>query len=184
MFGFPSPVSIARTLARGLPAAVCLMLTVPASAQVPLAEVQPPPRLAELAPRAGYTVLEVIGPSGPIASAPGTSARTPDRDEASRTICTEARDRAPTAADRADADAESRSGSSREPAVRCSIFHTEGGRIEELRVRGQVQRVRVQPPGQARAYEIQLLDAGRDAAAKSGPGRGAEGQRVWPVLAF
>ena len=54
-------------------------------------------------------------------------------------------------------------------------------RIEELRVRGQTQALTVQPkaPGAPR-YEILPTPAGEANA----PGRGAAGQRVWPVLSF
>lgn len=70
-------------------------------------------------------------------------------------------------------------------AVECRVtVEADGTRIEELRVGGTTRRVVVHPKDGNRPYEIQLLDAGRDAAAKSGPGRGGAGQRVWPVLSF
>jgi hypothetical protein len=70
-------------------------------------------------------------------------------------------------------------------AVECLVtVDGDGTRIEELRVGGQTRRMVVHPKDGTRPYEIQLLDAGRDTAAKSGPGRGGAGQRVWPVLAF
>ena len=54
-------------------------------------------------------------------------------------------------------------------------------RIEELRLRGQTQRVTVAPKGGAgRPYEILLPAPGADAAQH----RDAAGQRVWPVLTF
>jgi hypothetical protein len=70
-------------------------------------------------------------------------------------------------------------------AVECLVtVDGDGTRIEELRVGGTTRRMVVHPKDGNRPYEIQLLDAGRDTAAKSGPGRGGAGQRVWPVLAF
>jgi hypothetical protein len=71
-----------------------------------------------------------------------------------------------------------------EPAIDCIVVDDDIARIEELRVRGLTQRIVVRPKDGSAPYEIQLLDAGRDPAAKSGPGRGGAGQRVWPVLAF
>jgi hypothetical protein len=71
-----------------------------------------------------------------------------------------------------------------EPVVDCIVVDDDVARIEELRVRGQVQRIVVRPKDGSAPYEIQLLDAGRDPSAKSGPGRGGAGQRVWPVLSF
>ena len=54
-------------------------------------------------------------------------------------------------------------------------------RIDEVRLRGQTQRMTVQPKGAgARAYEILLPPPGADA----GQHRDAAGQRVWPVLSF
>ena len=54
-------------------------------------------------------------------------------------------------------------------------------RIEELRLRGQTQKVTVAPKGGAgRPYEILLPAPGADAAQH----RDAAGQRVWPVLTF
>ena len=54
-------------------------------------------------------------------------------------------------------------------------------RIEELRVRGQTQRLSVQSKGTgAPGYDILPPAAGQDLS-KS---RDATGQRVWPVLSF
>ena len=54
-------------------------------------------------------------------------------------------------------------------------------RIEELRVRGQTQRLSVQSKGTgAPGYDILPPGAGQDLT-KS---RDAAGQRVWPVLSF
>ena len=54
-------------------------------------------------------------------------------------------------------------------------------RIQELRLRGQAQRVTVSPKGGAgREYEILQPAAGKDLSQN----RDATGQRVWPVLSF
>ena len=54
-------------------------------------------------------------------------------------------------------------------------------RIDELRLRGQTQRLTVQPKGgNGRAYEILQPTPGADATQH----RDAAGQRVWPVLSF
>ena len=54
-------------------------------------------------------------------------------------------------------------------------------RIDELRLRGQTQRLTVQPKGgRGRPYEILQPPPGADATQH----RDAAGQRVWPVLTF
>jgi hypothetical protein len=71
-----------------------------------------------------------------------------------------------------------------EPKVERTIIQEEGARIEELRVRGQVQRVVVKPKNAAE-YEIVAPPGGRDPSqnrANQQPGAG--GQRVWNVLKF
>jgi len=67
-----------------------------------------------------------------------------------------------------------------EPDVRRTVVEDQQVRVEELRVRGQLQRAVVSPklPG-SKPYEIVTGDAGRDDAH-----RGAVGQRVWNVLGF
>lgn len=53
-------------------------------------------------------------------------------------------------------------------------------RIAETRVRGQTQRLTVQPKNGAKAYEITPATGGQDLSrAKDG-----SGQRVWSVLSF
>lgn len=71
-----------------------------------------------------------------------------------------------------------------EPAVRHTVIEDGRMRIDELRVRGQLQRVTVQPKGAAPSYDILAGDAGRDFADGSGVSRGAAGKRVWNVLRF
>lgn len=71
-----------------------------------------------------------------------------------------------------------------EPKVERIVVQDEGARIEELRVRGQVQRVTVKPKN-ATEYEIVAPPGGRDPSqnrANQQPGAG--GQRVWNVLKF
>lgn len=68
-----------------------------------------------------------------------------------------------------------------EPAVQRTVSEDDHVRIEELRVRGQVQRVvvRSKTPGVA-SYEIVVPEGGRD----SSQGQRASGRRVWHVLSF
>jgi hypothetical protein len=71
-----------------------------------------------------------------------------------------------------------------EPNVQRTVVQDDGARIEELRVRGQVQRVVVKPR-HATEYEIVPPAGGRDPSqnrANQQPGAG--GQRVWNVLRF
>jgi hypothetical protein len=71
-----------------------------------------------------------------------------------------------------------------EPVVQRTVVEDEGARIEELRVRGQVQRIVVKPKN-AREYEIVAPVGGRDPSqnrANQQPGAG--GQRVWNVFRF
>jgi hypothetical protein len=68
-----------------------------------------------------------------------------------------------------------------EPSVQRALIEDDRVRIEELRVRGQVRRLVVQPKVEGvRAYEIEPPDPGRDTTAA----RGGSGQRVWRVLGF
>jgi hypothetical protein len=71
-----------------------------------------------------------------------------------------------------------------EPRVERTVIEDKDLRIEELRVRGQVQRVVVKPKNAAE-YEIVAPPGGRDPSqnrANQQPGAG--GQRVWNVLKF
>jgi hypothetical protein len=68
-----------------------------------------------------------------------------------------------------------------EPLVQHIVTEDEGVRIEELRVRGQVQRIVVQSKlGHMRPYEILPANQGRDLSQD----KRAAGQRVWSVLSF
>jgi hypothetical protein len=69
-----------------------------------------------------------------------------------------------------------------EPEIKRTVVEDDKVRIEELRVRGQVQRIIVSPKASGvRAYEIVPPDPGRDA---SQPAKGLSGQRLWPVFSF
>lgn len=88
---------------------------------------------------------------------------------------------APPAARPAQEAAPAARGPAYEPSVQRTVIEDDRVRIEELRVRGQVRRLVVQPKvGGMRAYEIEPPDPGRDTTAA----RGGSGQRVWRVLGF
>ena len=69
-----------------------------------------------------------------------------------------------------------------EPAVQHTVVEDDRVRIEELRVRGQNQRITVQPKKGGRAYEVLPADGSRDMS--SDAARGAAGQRVWHLFSF
>ena len=72
-----------------------------------------------------------------------------------------------------------------EPEVRSGVIEDEGSRIEELRVRGQAQRIVVLPKVGPRArYEIITGDGSRNLTDAVDSARGATGKRVWHVLSF
>ena len=72
-----------------------------------------------------------------------------------------------------------------EPEVKRTRIEDNGSRIDELRVRGQTQRITVTPKvGGVRSYEIITGDAGRDTLDGTGGARSAVGKRVWNVLSF
>lgn len=71
-----------------------------------------------------------------------------------------------------------------EPRQQRTVVEDGRARIEELRVRGQLQRVTVTPKGRAPQYEIVVGDGGRDLSDGPSPARGAVGKRVWNVLSF
>jgi hypothetical protein len=71
-----------------------------------------------------------------------------------------------------------------EPKVEHIVVQDEKVRIEELRVRGQTQRVVVKPKNAAE-YEIVPAAGGRDPSQNRANGNpGAGGQRVWNILKF
>lgn len=69
-----------------------------------------------------------------------------------------------------------------EPKVERRVAEDELNRIEELRVRGETQRVVVKPKtAGAREYEIEPRRQGADPSQK---GARAGGDRVWRLLSF
>lgn len=85
---------------------------------------------------------------------------------------------APLEADALDAKA------AKEPFVQRTVIDGKTTHIEELRVRGQLQKVTVSPKGAGATYEI-ITEAGSHALLP-GPTNsvGASGQRVWNVFHF
>ena len=76
-------------------------------------------------------------------------------------------------------------GSAAEPEVRAGVIEDEGAKIEELRVRGQTQRIVVSSKvGPKTRYEIITGDGSRELSDGAGSTRGAAGKRVWNVLTF
>ena len=72
-----------------------------------------------------------------------------------------------------------------EPVVTKTVIEDEGSRIEELRVRGQTQRITVTPKvGTRKDYEIIPADGARDMSDSASSTRGAAGKRVWRVMTF
>ncbi len=72
-----------------------------------------------------------------------------------------------------------------EPKVEQIVIEDDGNRIEELRVRGQTQKVTVSPKNsKLPSYEIIVGDGSRELSPGPGSNRGAVGQRVWRVLTF
>lgn len=67
-----------------------------------------------------------------------------------------------------------------EAAVQHLVSEDEAVRITELRVRGQTQRLTVQPKQGGPAYEIRPAPGGQDAS----QARDGAGQRVWQLLSF
>jgi hypothetical protein len=75
-----------------------------------------------------------------------------------------------------------------EPEVQRVVIEDSGTRIEELRVRGQVQRITVAPKFGAKArYEILTGNGATDIPGGVNAGRGAAGtagKSAWTLLAF
>jgi hypothetical protein len=71
-----------------------------------------------------------------------------------------------------------------EPNVQRTVVQDDGARIEELRVRGQVQRIVVKPKNAAE-YEVVPPAGGRDPSQnRANQQAGAGGQRVWNLFKF
>jgi hypothetical protein len=71
-----------------------------------------------------------------------------------------------------------------EPNVKRTVIDDSRARIEELRVRGQLQKVTVAPKGGAPGYEILLGDGAHPIGDDPGTSRGSAGKRVWNVFRF
>ena len=72
-----------------------------------------------------------------------------------------------------------------EPNVKRSLIEDNGSKIDELRVRGQVQHVIVTPKvGTTKSYEIVVGRSGREPPDGTGGANNAVGKRVWNVLDF
>lgn len=78
------------------------------------------------------------------------------------------------------ADASTRGG---EPQVQHTVIEDDATRIEELKVRGQTQRITVSPKG-LKSYEILPANQGRDMSDSAGSQHGAAGKRVWHIFTF
>ncbi|MBW8833016.1 MAG: DUF2782 domain-containing protein [Burkholderiales bacterium] len=70
-----------------------------------------------------------------------------------------------------------------EPKVQYTVIEDDSTRIEELKVRGQTQRITVSPKGM-KSYEILPATEGRDMSDSAGSQRGAAGKRVWRIFNF
>lgn len=69
--------------------------------------------------------------------------------------------------------------------VQETVIEDDSNRVEEVRARGQTQKVTVQPKNSSLpGYEIIMGDASRDPSIGNGASRGAAGQRVWRLLTF
>ena len=71
-----------------------------------------------------------------------------------------------------------------EPAIRRTVIEDRAAKIEELRVRGNLQKVVVTPKGGAPGYEVLTSDGYHPTADDPGTSRGSAGKRVWSVLRF
>jgi hypothetical protein len=68
-----------------------------------------------------------------------------------------------------------------EPEIRRTVREDDAVRVEELRVRGQVQRIVVTPKAAgARPYEIAPEDVARDRSQN----RGISGHSLWHLFSF
>jgi hypothetical protein len=71
-----------------------------------------------------------------------------------------------------------------EPAIKRTVIEDRSARIDELRVRGQLQKVTVSPKGGVPGYEVLLGDGAHAIGDDPGTSRGSAGKRVWNVLRF
>lgn len=69
-----------------------------------------------------------------------------------------------------------------EPKVQRTVIEDDHVKIEELRVRGQLQRITISPKASGvRPYEIAPPDSGRDPSQQS---KGISGHSLWQLFSF
>jgi hypothetical protein len=69
-----------------------------------------------------------------------------------------------------------------DPAIQRTVVEDDHVRIEELRVRGQLQRITISPKASGvRPYEIAPPDSGRDPSQQS---KGISGHSLWQFFSF
>ncbi|HET7527097.1 MAG TPA: hypothetical protein VFK10_14240 [Burkholderiaceae bacterium] len=69
-----------------------------------------------------------------------------------------------------------------DPVIKRTVIEDDQVRIEELKVRGQVQRITISPKASGvRPYEIAPPDSGRD---PSQPSKGISGRSLWQLFSF
>jgi hypothetical protein len=71
-----------------------------------------------------------------------------------------------------------------EPAIQRTVIEDRSARIDELRVRGQLQKITVSPKGGVPGYEVLLGDGAHVIGDDPGTSRGSAGKRVWNILRF
>jgi alpha-ketoglutarate-dependent taurine dioxygenase len=71
-----------------------------------------------------------------------------------------------------------------EPAIKRTVIEDRTARIDELRVRGQLQKVTVSPRGDVPGYEVLIGDSAHSGGEGPGSPRGATGKSVWNFLRF
>ena len=69
-----------------------------------------------------------------------------------------------------------------DPTIKRTVVEDDHVKIEELRVRGQLQRITISPKASGvRPYEIAPPDSGRD---PSQPSKGISGHSLWQLFSF
>jgi len=69
-----------------------------------------------------------------------------------------------------------------DPLIKRTVIEDDQVKIEELRVRGQLQRITISPKASGvRPYEIAPPDSGRD---PSQPSKGISGHSLWQLFSF
>lgn len=72
----------------------------------------------------------------------------------------------------------------KDAAIQRTVIEDRSAHIEELRVRGQLQKVTVDPKGSAPSYEIIVGGGEHEFPEGMKPTRGAAGKRVWNIFRF